>query len=955
MTPQNHGRSLPRIGLIFITFYLLLLLTACRSLHPMEQHGSRDLFRNDSSLITGTLDNGFRYVLKENHEPKQRVSMHLVVLAGSIQEKDNQKGLAHFLEHMMFNGSRHFPPGELVKYFQNIGMQFGGDANAHTGFYETVYDVVLPHGDQENFGDGLRVLQDYAEGALLLESEVQKEKNVVLAEKRDRDSADYRMFESTLKFELPDMRLSDRLPIGDEQVIKGANREILKSYYDAWYRPDNMILVVVGDFQSSLALPMINDAFSGMKPRCDVAPVDPAPGDISHKGIKTFYHFEKESGKTSVSLEVLNKIPFMDDTLEHRQDTLVQNMANRMVQNRLDALTRKNDSPVTSASVSAGTFLRHVKYGNITADCSPENWEKALAFIEQNLRQALTYGFSEQEMDRVKQDILSELEQDVKTESTRDSNMLSMGIISALSNRQIFLSPQDTLTLFAPFVKQITLKDVNSVFKHIWDTNHRLVMVTGNAEVSDATLTPDQILSQAYKNSLMVAVSPRVEEKKVTFPYLKEPDFAGNIRSRKDFPDLGITVVEFENGVRLNLKKTDFDANQIVFRLIFGGGKAVEPLNKPGLASLSMNLINESGFKTLDKEDLKRALAGKNTQMMFSVSEDSFVLSGNSVPDETALLFQLLRTQILDPGFHDDAYALTMERMKQNYEEMEKTVEGMDSIYGEAFFAGNDPRFGLPSYDNYRKNTISDVESWVGRALREDRLEISLVGDLDPEAVIDNAAIYLGSLPAGRKAYKPLTKDTKPLPFVPKGQSLTLSVKSVIPKGIVKVAYPTDDFWEISRTRRLSALGAVFSEKLRNKIREELGAAYSPYAYNQSSIAFPGYGVFQAVVTLDPTQAGLVVQKIEEISLDLSRHGITDDELKRSVDPIMTSIRDMRRTNNYWLNSVLSGSGRYPAKFDWARSMEADYSSITAGDIQTLAKHYLDNHKVATLMILPEK
>jgi zinc protease len=285
---------------------------------------------------------------------------------------------------------------------------------------------------------------------------------------------------------------------------------------------------------------------------------------------------------------------------------------------------------------------------------------------------------------------------------------------------------------------------------------------------------------------------------------------------------------------------------------------------------------------------------------------------------------------------------------------MEKTVDGVETLRSDRFLAGNDPRFGLPPFDVYSKNTVADVEAWVGRALAEDSLELSIAGDMDIDAVIDIAARYLGSLPQGRKNPNPLVKGKDPVPSFPTSRALVLTVPTEIPKGQVKVAYPTDDFWNISQTRRLSVLGAVFSEKLRNVIREELGAAYSPYAYNHASLGFPGYGFFQAVVSLDPQDAGNIILKIKEISDDIRNKGITDDELKRAVDPIVTSIKDMRRTNNYWLNSVMSGSGRYKEKLDWARSMEKDYASIAVSDIRKMAEMYLDNGKAATVVIVPE-
>lgn len=943
---------------VFFAFSLTILvgsfLYGCSSFKaPVEVKHAADLFTHDPTLVMGTFENGLTYVLKKNQEPRNRVSMHLVIRAGSVQERDDQRGVAHYLEHMLFNGSENFPPGELVKYFQNIGMQFGDDANAHTGFNETVYDVLLPGGDSKNLEDGLKVMKDYAKGALLLESEVQREKNIILAERRDRDSSDYRTFEAVLAFELPDMILAKRLPIGTEEVIKSADRNLLKDYYDTWYRPDKMTLVMVGDFEPDMAKDLIQKAFSDLTARAPAAK-EPEPGIISHKGTKAFYHYEKESGKTEVSFEKLTKEPIVADSFEQRKAMMVERIANAMMQNRLDVLIRKPDCPVTSSSASSGVFLRHVRYANFAAEASPEKWEQAVSFIDQNLRQALTFGFSAEELNRVKKDVLSSMEQAVKTASTRDSSGLSREIIGTLSNDKKIISPETSLKLFKPVIDALDLETVNEMFRKSWSPDHLLIIVAGNADLNGKSLPPEKRILSAYDSSLAVKVIPKTEDETAVFPYLPEPKVSGKIKTRQDIADLGLTVVEFENGVKLNLKKTDFDANQIVFKLIFGDGKSREPLDKKGLASLAMNLVNESGFKTMDNETLKRALSGTNTQVGFMILEDSFALGGSTTPSEVALAFQLMEAQIKDPGFRPESYDLIMKRMKQNYEEMEKTVDGVETLRSDSFLAGNDSRFGLPPFDVYSKNTVADVETWVGQAFAEDNLELSIAGDMDTETVIKIAARYLGSLPTGRKIPNPLVKGKDPLPSFPLSKALVLTVPTEIPKGQVKVAYPTDDFWNISQTRRLSVLGAVFSEKLRNVIREELGAAYSPYAYNHASLGFPGYGFFQAVVTLDPQDAGTIILKIKEISDDIRKKGITDDELKRAVDPIVTSIKDMRRTNNYWLNSVMSGSGRYKEKLDWARSMEKDYASITVADIRKMAEMYLDNGKAATVVIVPE-
>ena len=263
----------------------------------------------DPSLVFGQLDNGLRYVLKANHTPKNRVAMYLNVQAGSLHETEEQRGLAHFLEHMLFNGTTHYPPGTLVKYFQTLGMGFGGDTNAHTGFDETVYNLLLPSNDKQVMTDGLQVLADYARGALLLESEVDKERGVILAEKRSRDSAASRVSKKQLQFDFTGSLVAKRFPIGLESVIEHADAKLLRSYYDRWYRPKNIIVVVVGDMDPATVEPLLAKVFA---PLSGVGAVGSCPdyGQVAEQGTNVLVFPETELGTTELSLgTVFNEIP----------------------------------------------------------------------------------------------------------------------------------------------------------------------------------------------------------------------------------------------------------------------------------------------------------------------------------------------------------------------------------------------------------------------------------------------------------------------------------------------------------------------------------------------------------------------------------------------------------------------------------------------------------------------
>ncbi|MBU0768566.1 MAG: insulinase family protein, partial [Proteobacteria bacterium] len=437
----------------------------------------------------------------------------------------------------------------------------------------------------------------------------------------------------------------------------------------------------------------------------------------------------------------------------------------------------------------------------------------------------------------------------------------------------------------------------------------------------------------------------------LVFPYLPDPNKEGRITQTKKIPDLEVVQVDFKNGVRLNLKKTDFEANQVLINLSFGQGKSCEPLNKPGLALLTENVINESGLGALTKDELKWAMAGKNTHVTFSIDEDRFLFKGETVSNEVSLLFQLLYAHIMDPGFRKDAYELSLKRFRQKYLELSRSIDGAMALSGSRFLAGGDHRFGLPDDKTFNKLTIDDIKSWISPFIGNNDIEVSVVGDVDIDSIIQLTAQYFGSLTLHPTVN---TQKELKLPVFPVGQSHTLSVQTKILKGLIIVAYPTEDIWDINRTRRLSILSDIISDRLREQIREKLGSAYSTFAFNRPSTAYPGYGVLQAMAYIDPNESDMIIKEVKKIVSNIAKNGVTEDELKRAKEPTLTSIKDMFRKNGYWLDTVLTGSEIHPEKIDWSRTILKDYASITKERVSNIAKKYLVNDKAAAIIIKPQ-
>ena len=893
----------------------------------------------DPQAVFGRLPNGFRLVLLPNAKPKDRTSLHLIIRTGSMHEKNEERGLAHFLEHMLFNGSTHFAPGELVKYFQKIGMQFGPDANARTGFYETVYDINLPTSDRQSLQEALLVMHDYAQGALLLTSEIERERGIILAEKRQRDSADYRAYVASLNFELAGTRFPDRLPIGTEDVIKTADRSVFKEFYDAWYRPDNMILVMVGDFDVELARQLVEGQFAKMAARAPARSL-PAVGEVSHAGLKSFYHYEAELGSTSVALQVLEHKPRPRDDAHYQQQLIEEQLASQIIRNRLKRKINQSGSPITDASAGSGIFLRQVRYGYISADCPPAQWQAALLLIESTLRQALEFGFNDNELQRVKNDYLAGLEQAVSQADTRNSSHLARELIHSISNDRVFRSPAQRQTFAKPVIENVTAARLHERLRDIWETDHRLILVSGNALIVSQAETPEEQILAVFNQSRQVAVRPPVDQSGVTFPYLPVPLHSGTIAAEDEHADIGVSMVRFENGVRLNFKTTDFSRDEVQFVLSFGKGRKGLTPDQAALAAVVDDVVNESGLGRFNADEMAHALAGKKTEVQFSLREDRFTFSGRSTPEEIELLFQLIYAHIRDPAFRSQAWELAYNRYRQTYLSMRQSVDGVLNLYGWRFLSGDDHRFGKPTMDALTGVSLADMEKWVGTALETGELELSVVGDIERERVVQLAARYLGSLP-NRKRHNP-EQHPQPGPVFPVARQMEVPVPSKIEKALLVMAFPTDDIWDIQRTRRLNILAEIVSERLRIRIREKLGAAYSVGAYSIPSRTYPGYGLFLIHVPLAPQSLDRVRSEIQSIIWELRQGGVSLDELQRALEPTLTGIRDRFRENGYWLNTVLAGASWHPEQLEWSRSILSDYASITKEDIEFMIERYLD-------------
>jgi zinc protease len=896
-------------------------------------------------MVFGRLENGLRYVILPNAEPKGRVSLQLKIHAGSLHESEEQRGSAHYLEHMMFNGTAHYPPGKLVDYFQSIGMAFGPDTNAHTSYDETVYQLMLPNSSKETLSEGLRVLADYAGGALLLPEEVDRERGVILAEKRERDSAGRRVFKADMEQGFAGTLLARRDVIGVDETLKKADAALLRQFYETWYRPDNMLLAVAGDADPALLKELIAEQFRPLKAKTEQAAC-PDLGALPVGGVAAFYQHELDLGHAKVTVgSVWNTEP-ENFTQAVALRGLKEAVASTVFNYRLQRLVNSKDSPLTSAQFHSGRPFGRFGFSSLGAKAAADQWQAALNMLNTALRQALAADFAEAELERAKKEILSLLKQQLEAAASRKSDTLAAELLNALNEGEVPLSPAQEMELYGPALEKLTAAEVSAVFRSLWP-ERRLIKVAGMADLRGKEQKPEELVLAAFTTAQAAELAPWTQQAEAVFPYLPQPTTEAKVERRTALEKIGAEQVLFSNGLTLNLKKTDFEPNEVQVSVVFGKGELSEP--KPGLALLAQMLLPESGTGGLDQDQLKAALAQYSIRAQFRVDEDSFQFNGLGLSREIEPLFQLLHAHLYDPAFRADAFDQVMRKAEQMHAQMAGSVEGVMQVKGEPFLAGGNLRYGIAPLEVLKARTLAELEAWLAPVLKNEPLEISVVGDFDPEQAVKLAGKYFGSPRTGGQQ-----AEGGKIAF-PSGKNLSLNVVTASDKAMITVAWPTDDFWDIARTRRLGVLAAVLDDRLRKQVREELGAAYSPYVYNRSSTVDPGYGVLRSVVMAEPGQAASLSGKLKQAGKELAAGKITADELTRALEPTLTSIRDMVRTNRYWLESVLIKSSRHPQRLEWPLSIESDFAAVKAEEIEALAAKYLQPDKAAEIILLPTR
>jgi zinc protease len=911
-------------------------------------HDESDL-PTDPKAVFGNLENGMRYIILPNGEPPERVSIRLHIKAGSLMERKDQRGLAHFLEHMVFNGSKNFTPEELIPRMQRLGIAFGAHVNAYTSFDETVYMLDLPDLSDEMLGLGFTVMRDFADGALLKTDEIDKERGVILAEKTSRDSVDYRLMLKQFETLMPDSLLTKRFPIGVEEVIRNAPRERFVEFYESYYAPERMTFVVVGDIDPGDAKRRIEEAFGSLT-NPESPGTDPKLGEIREaEGVEAFVFADKEVSATELGLLTIEGYTPLPDLRKTRVERLRLALAHSMLGTRFDRLAKKEGSPILGGSSSRSDLFNYVTLGSIDVAVADDRWPDATAVLEQEFRRALEHGFTAAEFAEARANTLNRYEQAVESKDSRQSGDLATGITRSINDGRVLTDPATDLEVVATALDELTAADCHAAFRGFWADKGVYLILTTKEEPDGAR----EALLDAYRAAAEVPVEAPEEAEVKTFAYTDFGD-AGEIASQEEIEGLGITRLVLGNGVTVNFKQTDFEKNRIQLKARIGYGRLTAPTDKPGLADFATAVVNEAGVGVHSADELQQIFAGRNVSAGFSVQEDHFSISGGTTPDDLEAQLQLMTARLLHPAYRDEAIEQFRKAVPMLFQQLKHTPSGpMQEM--SSWLRGGDPRFSFPGEPEvFLAYEASDLEPWLGDAFTPASVELNVVGDFDPDSLIPAILATFGAIEQRPDRWQAPALD-RSVEFPEAPQTKTFTFESKIPQCQAAIVWkcpgPREDR---RRFRRLQILADILGDRLREEIREELGASYSPQAGASGSTALEDFGFLMALSRGTPENIPQLTAVSVNLADQLATGGATEDELDRARNPALADIEKSLRDNSYWLGNVMSGSTIEAEMFELARDRKEDIASITLEEINQLATDYFGKDRAIQVLIRPD-
>lgn len=892
----------------------------------------------DPAVRFGVLPNGMRYAILKNATPPGQASLRLRIDAGSLMENEDQLGLAHFMEHMAFNGTTNVPENELLRILERLGLAFGADTNAFTSFDQTAYVLELPRTNDETVDTSLRIMREQVSEALMNAADIDAERGVIEGEERLRNTPALRSTKAQLALLAPGQRLSSRLPIGDLSVIRSAPRERFVEFYNAYYRPSRATMIAVGDFDVDQMEAKIRATFADWTPKAADGP-QPDLGQVTARSPETRILVEP-GVQSSIQLNWIRNPDLDADTVGERREKLLQNLGLAVLNRRLGELARADNPPFISAGASSGSLFESLDIGSVSAAFNPGGVKRALETIDQEQRRLIAFGVSQVELDREIANNRTAVENAVQAAATRSTPALANALLGSVNDDRVFTAPATNLEMFNAAVAGLTAEEVSAAVKGVFEGQGPLALVVSPEPIEGG----EEGITRILEASRATAVTARAEDKQLDWPYA---DFgrAGAVQSRTEVEAVGATIVTFPNGVRLTVKPTDFKDQQILMTVRTGIGQRALPTDRTTAQMLAPMVFTAGGLGKLTADELSRTLTGKIYGAGFSIDDDAYQLSGGTRPEDLQLQLQVLAAYLTDPGLRPAPFEQIKAVFPQLIAQQMATPGGAFAIGASPLLASGDKRNALPTAEEIAAFSLDDLRQGVTSGLATGPIDIVMVGDVTVDDAVAAVASTFAALPARPPAASPLPgSDQRRFP-APVAEPVRLTHTGPAEQALAYIAWPTTDAVDDrTEARKVSILSEVLKLRVTEEIREKQALAYSPRVSASASNAFKDYGSISVMAETAADKLPAFYEAVDAIIAGLRDAPVSEDELNRARLPVIESLRRSQAGNEYWLGQLEDLAAR-PETLEQIQTHLTDLEALTPADIQAAARQYLRSEK----------
>jgi len=925
---------------------VVALLSACTTAPPQAPapSSSAELLPTDPALVTGTADNGLRYVVLRHPNPAGRAAFWLHVATGSLDEAEDTRGLAHYLEHMAFNGSANFPPGALIPYFESLGLSFGRDQNAFTSLDQTVYQIAVPDVRAETLDKALLYLADVATRMTLSDAEIERERQIILEEKRARAGADQRVRDYILERLAPGSTFGRRLPIGTEETIKSVRPAQFRDFYARHYVPANMTLLAVCDCDPAGLVEQIRREFGG-------APQGARPPPrtltlVPTTGVRGIVATDRDLASAAVSFtRVEPSLPPTTTLAEARRD-YVEAVVVRAFNRRLGARLAAGAS-FLEASAQINDWGGAGRLVSVRAGGPPARWRAMLEEIAAAVQQVRTHGFTEREIAVVHRAILADAQAAVQNRPTEPARAVLRRLNDAVAQREPMMSAEQRRDLAQRLLPGIDAAEASRAFAALFDFSHVVVAATLPA----ADDVPDEgALALAGRTALLAAVEAP-PDLGAEARLLDTPPPPGRVAEQVEHTPSAVTSAWLANGVRVHHRFVDQRKNEVRVRITLAGGEIEETAANRGVTRAAALAWQRPAVSTLTSTQVRELMTGRRVQVSGGADADvlSLVVSGDPAELEHGLqlAYRLLTDPVVEAAALDqwreaEIQAITARRTRPGAVLSEALV---DAIYPPA-----ELRTRPLSPEQVRAVAREAAQAWLARLVTTAPIEVSVVGDLERERALELITRYLGALPArariGGDTLRGLRAIARPAgPF-----TVERSVTTVTSQAVVLDGFFGADVTNVRDTRLLALAARVLSTRMNRVVREERQLVYSIFAASRPASEYPGYGLFAAQAPTDPGKTAALAKTLEEMFLAFEKDGPSDDEMRVARGQIDNALAEALAGPDFWGERLASLDYR-ATRLDDLVGARRSYATMTAAEVkEAFARYYAPDARVRVVV-----